>query len=175
MLKRLKTPFGIVEQHYFPVANEPEEVREFGRDDDELRVASVAALVARAENEGIVPSIAMLLNPEQLDHLWDIEAPHPTSDAEFTRISLEYGFALGDSIVRQIGLRWCVVSDQYGTDYAVRHWEAAVTTFPISNVSKRLESGETCFFQALAFTFLNEVAEALILNRATITGFTSDC
>ena len=78
-----------------------------------------------------------------------------------------FGFGLGEWLVLSNGLQWCVLADQYGSDYAVQHPSVPVTAFPISSVGKRLEKHESEFFQALAASIVHEVAVVLKQRRAT--------
>ncbi len=56
------------------------------------------------------------------------------------------GSAFGDFVVEQHGFSWVVVTDQYGTDYAVKHPVLELIAFPSSSVAKRIERNEPeCF------------------------------
>jgi len=52
------------------------------------------------------------------------------------------GGVLGNRCVSDLDMEWVVVSDQFGTDYAVRSRTRDVTAFPFSTVLKRVEDHE---------------------------------
>lgn len=89
------------------------------------------------------------LSPEELDIVlsrWTGE----DGDRESSEIvASALGAAFGDYLVENHGFRWVVVTDQFGTDYAVRHPVAELLAFPASSVSKRIEANESECFQAL--------------------------
>ena len=55
------------------------------------------------------------------------------------------GLAFGQSLVDALGLEWAVVTDEYGTEIAVRGQPGDLLVFPTNLVAKRFESGETHF------------------------------
>ena len=99
--------------------------------------------------------------------LWQRLDPSPESDVEFNHLAHLFGFALGEYLVHRTGLQWCVLADQYGSDFAVRHQVASVTAFPVSSVGKRLERRESAFFQPLAASIVHEVSVVLAQRGAT--------
>lgn len=56
-------------------------------------------------------------------------------------------------------MRWLVLSDQYGTDFAVREPSTRCTVFPIDVVAKRLQSGERDFMGPIAFAIQREIGQ----------------
>jgi Domain of unknown function (DUF3806) len=61
--------------------------------------------------------------------------------------------AFGEHLVDREGFGWVVVTDSYGTEYAIRKGETVA--FPQSSVMKRIERNETEFFQSLEVGILH--------------------
>jgi len=57
------------------------------------------------------------------------------------------GTTLGEHLVHELEMRWIVVTDRYGTDFAVKGKGRDVMAFPFSTVLKRIESGENGFLE----------------------------
>ena len=55
------------------------------------------------------------------------------------------GLAFGQSLVDTLGLEWAVVTDEYGTEIAVRGQPGDLLVFPTNLVAKRFETDETHF------------------------------
>jgi hypothetical protein len=72
------------------------------------------------------------------------------------------GVALGSWLVQELGFRWAVATDEFGTDLAVvaRRGRGDVTIYPTDFVSKRLERGEPRFFVD-AFNDINRELERI--------------
>ena len=93
------------------------------------------------------------LGPEQLDVVFgrwmiddgDKEPPKIVADA--------LGAAFGEHVVDRHGFQWVVVTDSFGTDYAIRKGETMA--FPQASVMKRIERNETALFQALSVGILH--------------------
>jgi hypothetical protein len=67
------------------------------------------------------------------------------------------GAAFGEHLVEQHGFRWVVVTDKYGTEYAVRHSIAETMAFPRTSVQKRIERRCPEFFQDLCLGVLDQL------------------
>lgn len=92
-------------------------------------------------------------------YLPDVGEPHLSDYDEAFRIwqsskSKQYskeqvieilGGMLGNQCVTDLGMEWVTVSDEYGTDYAVRGKSVEVMAFPFESVSKRIEKNENGF------------------------------
>lgn len=60
-----------------------------------------------------------------------------------------FGVAMGDLIASHLpGLRWCVRSDQYGTDIVLVHDEPEVVVYPLAAVTQQWESAAPGWFAA---------------------------
>jgi hypothetical protein len=64
------------------------------------------------------------------------------------------GIVLGDAFVQELGMEWVMVEDEYGRDPAVRMPGTSVILYPLTMISKRVESGE----QVDVFELFNGVA-----------------
>lgn len=65
-------------------------------------------------------------------------------------IVLCVGVAFGEHLVRSLGFEWCICTDEWGTDIAVRArpGRGDCTVFPTNFVAKRWERKETNFLVA---------------------------
>jgi hypothetical protein len=46
-------------------------------------------------------------------------------------------------MAQKLGLVWVAVEDEHGRDPALRDEETSIVAFPMTTISKRIESGET--------------------------------
>lgn len=69
----------------------------------------------------------------------DLQNLIPCAEAEEL---VALGFVFGDILSRELGLRWVVVDDEYGTDFGLKLPEAKVFLFPGDMLIKRVEQGE---------------------------------
>ena len=117
-----------------------------------------------AEQEWVAENVAEAtrlaageLTPEALDDLWaallrdEPEDPNPGINM--------VGLGLGHLLVERLGLDWVALTDEYGTEVAVRG-RADFTVFPTNFVAKRYEARETGFI-APAFREMVSTAESL--------------
>jgi hypothetical protein len=61
------------------------------------------------------------------------------------------GGYLGNKCVADFDMEWVTVTDEYGTDYAVRSKTVDVMAFPFSTVLKRIENNEHDFLYAVYY------------------------
>ena len=93
------------------------------------------------------------LTPEALDELWAafLELEHDDPNVPINLV----GLAFGELLVERLQVAWAVVSDEHGTEIAVRG-ASDFTVFPTNFVAKRWERRETGFlapaFEELART-----------------------
>jgi len=52
------------------------------------------------------------------------------------------GVVLGDALVQELGLRWVIVEDEQGRDPALAVPGKTVLLYPLTMISKRVESGQ---------------------------------
>ncbi len=53
------------------------------------------------------------------------------------------GIVLGDVFVQEMGFHWIMVEDEFGRDPAIRFEDTSIILFPLTMISKRVESGES--------------------------------
>ena len=117
-----------------------------------------------AEQEWVAENVAEasrladgVLTAEALDDLWaallrdEPEDPNPGINM--------VGLGFGHLLVERLGLEWVALTDEYGTEIAVRG-RADFTVFPTNFVAKRFENRETGFI-APAFREMVSTAESL--------------
>ena len=112
---------------------------------------------AAAVDAGLEPSDP--LSPEALDHLW-LEwdwSDDPNVDGQKAATAF-FGFAFGEYLVSQTGMKWRIVSDDQGEDYALVKPSTDVVAFPLATVSKRLAGPP--FFVSLAATMVGDIRQA---------------
>ncbi len=61
------------------------------------------------------------------------------------QVTAMLGAYLGNKLIADFQMEWVIVTDQYGTDYAVRAKKYEVMSFPFSSVSERVEKKESNF------------------------------
>jgi hypothetical protein len=111
----------------------------------------------RATALGIKYGSGGTLTPEELDVVfsrWMYDEEGKESD---DAVANALGAAFGDYIVEQHGFRWVVVTDEYGTEYAVRHRLGSNTAFPRASVQKRIEDKCPEFFQNVYLIVLDQL------------------
>lgn len=69
------------------------------------------------------------------------------------------GAVLGTRLAADFDMEWVVVTDQYGTDYAVRSKEFEVLSFPFSSVMKRIEADQYDFMVGVYHAMKATLAE----------------
>ncbi len=92
------------------------------------------------------------LTLEVYDKAFELWQNDKQSDYSTTQAIEIIGGHLGNKCVEDLDMEWCVVMDEYGTDYAVRSSKVEVTTFPFSAVLKRIEDGNSGFIHGLYHT-----------------------
>lgn len=106
----------------------------------------------------LVPPDAPLL-PAVLDELWDSwEWSDDMSDEDQKVAIALFGFALGDHIAAETGMKWRIASDEQGSDYALVLPGTDITAFPLATVAKRL--GEASFFESMCPAMIREIKNA---------------
>jgi hypothetical protein len=72
-----------------------------------------------------------------LQRVLDLEVLEPTD----TEALQSLGVALGDVMARQLGLEWIVLHDELGRSKALRVPGGEILFFPVTMISKRVETG----------------------------------
>jgi hypothetical protein len=138
--------------------------RRKSRSQPETDVAEKVEPLNEAEQDWVVANVAEAkqlldgnVSPETLDDLWaallrdDPADPNPA-------INL-VGLALGQLLVDRLGLSWVALTDEHGTEIAVRG-RANFTVFPTNFIAKRYPGRETNFI-APAYQEMVRTAESL--------------
>jgi hypothetical protein len=80
---------------------------------------------------------------------WQMSKRPKHSNEEVIKI---IGGYLGNKFITDLDMEWVTVTDEYGTDYAVRSKSVDVMSFPFSTVMKRVERGEYDFLYGVYYT-----------------------
>lgn len=95
--------------------------------DDFLRHFGQEHVLKRTPDD--IPTIQSLLDAK----------PFSTGD----EASLEVlGAAFGDVVAATLGFEWVVATDEYGSDFAIKHPSKMILAFPRDMIVKRVESGD---------------------------------
>jgi Domain of unknown function (DUF3806) len=114
--------------------------------------ANVAAARGALRETGLEPDGE--LTAESLDELWALLLAEQPDDPNVS-INL-VGLAFGQLLVDRFGLTWVALTDEHGTEVAVRG-PSELTVFPTNFVAKRYEASEAGFLAP----FADEVARTL--------------
>lgn len=131
----------------------PQSIVPFGPKEDAWREESLESAQAMSVKYGSGGD----LTPEELDIVFsrwmnDEEEKEP-DDA----VANALGAAFGDYLVEQHGFRWVLLTDEYGTEYAVRHTLGSNTAFPRASVQKRIEDKCPEFFHNVYLIVLDQL------------------
>jgi hypothetical protein len=131
----------------------PQSVRPFGQDEEDWLAASLhhaAALGARYGSGGE-------LGPEELDCVFSRWMSEEGEKEPSDLVANALGAALGAYLVEHRGFRWILLTDKWGSEYAVRHPVGETTAFPRASVVKRIEAGQSECFQHLYLAILEQL------------------
>jgi hypothetical protein len=133
----------------------PEHLRQFESEElDWLRVS-----LAAAAQLSIKYGSGGELTPEGLEEVfsrWMFDEDEKEDDST---VANALGAAFGEYFVEHLGFRWIVLTNQFGTDYAVRHHLGETTAYPRASVQKRIESRETGFFRSIHLMLVDRLKE----------------
>jgi hypothetical protein len=131
----------------------PQQVVPFGPTENSWRKQSLES--ARAM--GVKYGSGGDLTPEELDVVFS-RWMHDEEEKEADDLVADaLGAAFGEYFVEQHGFRWVVLTDKYGTEYAVRHSLGENTAFPRASVQKRIEDRCPEFFQNVYLIVLDQL------------------
>lgn len=82
--------------------------------------------------------------------------------AEKTYELQSMGVILGDTFVQELGMQWVMVEDEFGGDPAIQVEGTSILLFPLTMISKRVESGE----EVDVFDMFNYMADQIDQIRA---------
>lgn len=111
--------------------------------------------------------LADVKNPELKDydnafHVWQASKSKKYSSQQVVELTGSY---LGEKCVKELDMEWIEITDEYGTDRAVRGKSVEVTSFPFSVVSKRIEKNEYEFIYSVFHTVEQMIKEGAYKNR----------
>jgi hypothetical protein len=101
---------------------------------------------------------------DQAFRAWQLESSRRFSEQEVENI---LGAYLGQRLAADLNMEWVTVTDEYGTDYAVRSRKYEVMSFPFAVVSKRIEDGKHDFLVAVYHTVEHTLEEGDHMPRPT--------
>jgi hypothetical protein len=131
----------------------PQEIVPFGPKENAWREQSLELVRALGLKYGSSGD----LTPKELDMVFS-RWMHDNGERESNdAVANALGAAFGDYLVEQHGFRWVVVTDKYGTEYAVRHGIGESMAFPRTSVQKRIERRCPGFFQDLCLGILDQL------------------
>jgi hypothetical protein len=99
------------------------------------------------------------LTPEGMDGVfsrWMFDEEEKEDDVT---VANALGAAFGEYFVEHLGFRWIVLTNQFGTDYAVRHHLGETTAYPRASVQKRIDTRETSFFHSIYLMLVQRLKE----------------
>jgi len=106
-------------------------------------------------------------NPDLKDYdnafrAWQISKNKKYSNQQVVELIGSY---LGEMCVKELDMEWVEITDEYGTDRAVRGKRIEITSFPFSVVSERIERNEYEFIYSIFHTIDQMRKEAAFKNR----------
>jgi len=134
----------------------PQTIQQFSGADDKWKIDSLAMAKRLATEHGI----SNANTPDELDAIFSAWMRKPLPKESSYDIADALGSAFGEYLVSQNGFQWVVVSDEYGTEYAVRHDVGQTMAFPRASVLKRIEDGKECFFQNIYIIICDQLKSA---------------
>lgn len=87
--------------------------------------------------------------------LWQLEEKRRYTEQQVIEV---LGAYLGSQLITDFQMEWVTVTDQYGTDYAVRGKKFEVMSFPFSSVLKRIESNQYDFMAGVYYAIKQAIA-----------------
>ncbi|MCQ2208438.1 MAG: DUF3806 domain-containing protein [Paludibacteraceae bacterium] len=71
------------------------------------------------------------------------------------------GFCLGEMLNELLGTHWVKVTDDHGTDFAIRYKDSSIILFPVTMISKRVERDEEVDIELLLVESNDHMSEIL--------------
>jgi len=135
----IETPDGPVTITQKTVVNTPQKITAA----TQKEIVAINSHASKAK-EFVAAYVPDVRNPALKDfdeafHRWQNEKHRQFTEQQVVEILGSY---LGNKLINDFQMEWVIVTDQYGTDYAVRSKIAEVMSFPFSSVSKRIENNQ---------------------------------
>lgn len=158
--KTISTPIGLAEATVTVEDPSPQAIRDFTGEERtwlETRLERARELIDRHGGHEFDDP----LDPRELDRVFThwLQA-NPEKRVSGDELAEALGAAFGEYCVRVLGMRWVVVTDEYGASRAIRHEAGETMAFPIDSVLKRIESGQTNFLLVIFHGVRERIAEA---------------
>ena len=146
---RIGTPDGEVIAHDMNVEATPQAITVVGGDD----LVWLQSLDAAAPQfvSHYLPDVAepSLKDYDAAFRAWQLDTSPPYTDQQVIQL---VGGYLGNKCIADFDMEWVTVTDEYGTDYAVRSTKVEVMSFPFSTVLKRIEDKKYDFVHGVYYT-----------------------
>ena len=149
----IKAEGKVIEATEHIVDPAPQSIADFGKEE----VAWLEECEELARSLSLKYGSGSDLEPQELDRIFSrwVSDDDPKESKEVIANAL--GAALGNYLVEHQGLRWVVVTDELGSEYAVRHNVGETMAFSRASVWKRIERGETDFFHSLYLAVVDQL------------------
>jgi hypothetical protein len=99
--------------------------------------------------------------PHVLDEVfnsWTNDKSKTKKEPDFVINSL--GAAFGQYLVDHYNMKWIMISDEYGTDYAGLHKKWDIIAYPLSSVKKSIDQNKVDFFKNIELIIKEQIKEA---------------
>ena len=160
----ISTPSGDVVAHESVVKPTPQRIATVTGD----RLTELRALAecGPAFVEAYLPEIKDpgLKDYDRAFRAWQISQKKAHSDKQVIEI---LGGVLGNKCVNDLEMEWVTVSDEIGTNFAIRSRSGEAMGFPFSTVMKRIDDNEYDFMYAVFYTIKHSISEAELRSRDT--------
>lgn len=145
----IQTPEGSITAHKSTVEPTPQKITVVSG--DELKHLQSLAAQGPAFVAAYLPD---LREPDLKDYdrafrAWQVSKSPQHSEEQVVEI---LGGYLGNKCVADFDMEWVTVTDEFGTDFAVRSRSVELMAFPFSTVLKRIENSEFDFLHGVYHT-----------------------
>lgn len=160
--KTIQTPNGSVTATSKTVEQSPQSIKHATR--NERLGIDKSASQARAFASAYLPGVS---NPSLKDfdeafRLWQREKTRRFTEDQVIELLGSY---LGNRLVADFQMEWVVVTDKYGTEYAVRGKKVEVISFPFASVAKRIENNQYDFMVGVYYMVQDTIAGGDVRSR----------
>ena len=141
----VETPEGVVEAKKTTVDEIPQEISDI--EDSVLEAIEANVSLGPVFVREFVPGVSdpNLKDYDEAFRRWQVAAMNSDTDIANGTVVDIFGSVLGNSLVSNLDMKWVRVTDQYGTEYAVKGQASEVFAYPFSTVGKRVDRDEYDF------------------------------
>ena len=145
----IETPYGEIITTTTTIQPVPQEIKL--ANDNDMQAFDAYASQGVLFVKSYLPHVT---NPSLKDYdeafrLWQIEKERRYTEQQIIEI---LGACLGNKLITDFQMEWVVVTDEYGTDFAVRGKRFEIISFPFSSVVKRIENNQYDFMVGVYHT-----------------------